>query len=138
MIKRNCACRCFYRAVIVFYQLPGNFIIFLVYFYNCNGQHRFLMDQKVVCMFFLMLGISHGLECYHGELAIGEHFNATTFTKETCENNDDVCMKRTYCCIIKNLLVNYNVLKIHNFDCRRRRRGWISWMPTISGAQEKY
>merc|ERR1712062_38366 len=66
----------------------------LVYFYNCNGQHRFLMDQKVLCVFLFMLGISHGLECYFGDLMTGDNFDATTFTKETCENNDDVCMKQ--------------------------------------------
>merc|ERR1712062_1176 len=66
----------------------------LVYFYNCNGQHRFLMDQKVVCMFLLMLGISHGLECYHGKLATGENFNATIASKVTCQDNQNVCFKR--------------------------------------------
>merc|ERR1719414_1655558 len=51
------------------------------------------MDQKVVCMFLLTLGISHGLECY---LTNGENFNATIASKVTCGDDENVCFKQVY------------------------------------------
>ena len=62
------------------------------------------MDQKVVCMFLIliMLGISYGLKCYDFS-GLEENFDATTATQQTCEDYEDVCMKRMYC-IVKNLL----------------------------------
>ena len=67
------------------------------------------MDQKVVCMFLLILGVSHGLQCYGGDYGTGKkNFDAATARKLACRDNEDVCQKSMYY-IISNLLLKYNV-----------------------------
>ena len=53
------------------------------------------MDQKVVCVFLIMLGVSHGLQCYVYPTSIEDtgNFDPATATKETCDEDDDVCIK---------------------------------------------
>ena len=52
------------------------------------------MDQKVVCVFLLIIGICHGLQCYkvfgHGR---EDNFDAATARKITCQDWQDVCVK---------------------------------------------
>ena len=77
------------------------------------------MDQKLVCMFLLMVGISHGLQC-----------NVTTFlvtrTRTTFPRKNNVMagfwsmMSASNLCKTSpkmHILLNYHLLKIHNFDC---------------------
>ena len=52
------------------------------------------MDQKVVCVFLIILGMSHGLQCYFGDYGGRRgNFDATTAMKGTCEEYEDVCVK---------------------------------------------
>ena len=58
------------------------------------------MDQKVVCIFLIMIGMSHGLECYKGtNVGAEDNFDAVTATKRTCYDrviegvSQDVCFK---------------------------------------------
>ena len=54
------------------------------------------MDQRVVCIFLIMIGMSHGLECYKGWTWGGEdNFDAATATKATCYDwvIEDICVK---------------------------------------------
>ena len=46
-----------------------------------------------------------------------DNFDPATAWKGPCPDWADVCDKRMYF-IIENLQLNYNVLKINNFDCR--------------------
>ena len=58
------------------------------------------MDQKVVCVFLVILGMSHGLQCYNGDYggSMG-NFDATTAMRRTCYGrviegvSQDVCFK---------------------------------------------
>ena len=53
------------------------------------------MDQKVVCVFLLILGMSHGLQCYNYPHSIEDmdNFDHATATKVICDEDDDVCVK---------------------------------------------
>ena len=54
------------------------------------------MDQKVVCVFLIMLGMSYGLQCYVYPTSIeemGMDFDPATAEKETCDEDEDVCIK---------------------------------------------
>ena len=57
------------------------------------------MDQKVVCVFLIMLGVSHGLQCYVYPTSIedmadnADNFDPATAEKETCDEDEDVCVK---------------------------------------------
>ena len=54
------------------------------------------MDQKVVCVFLLILGMSHGLQCYgyrHSYEDMDNFDPATAATKVTCDEDEDVCVK---------------------------------------------
>ena len=51
------------------------------------------MDQKAVCVFLLMLGASHALQCYSGDFGSwrGPNFDAANAAKETCDEDQDIC-----------------------------------------------
>ena len=54
------------------------------------------MDPKVACVFLLMLGVTHGLQCYSGYFGFEDNFDAANATKETCYSDYadyDVCFK---------------------------------------------
>merc|ERR1712062_305735 len=57
------------------------------------------MDQKVVCMFLLLVvGTSHGLQCYTGQPSPGDrgtedNFDPANANKVTCDADHDVCIK---------------------------------------------
>merc|ERR1712029_596677 len=50
------------------------------------------MDQKVFCIFLLMVGITHGLQCYWGH-SDEDNFDAATAQKDLCPAHYDVCFK---------------------------------------------
>ena len=56
------------------------------------------MDQKVVCMFLLLVvGTSHGLQCYEGDFGTEDNFDPANATKVTCDaDHEDVCIKSMY------------------------------------------
>ena len=44
------------------------------------------MDTKVACVFLLMLGVTHALQCYSGIFGFEDNFDAATATKRTCHS----------------------------------------------------
>ena len=56
------------------------------------------MDQKVVCMFLLLVvGTSHGLQCYEGDFGTEDNFDPANATKVTCDaDHEDICIKSMY------------------------------------------
>ena len=51
------------------------------------------MDTKVACVFLLMLGASHALQCYSGDFGFEDNFDAANAAKETCREDQDGCYK---------------------------------------------
>ena len=66
------------------------------------------MDSKLFFVFLLLVGISHGLECYI-------HFPEASVnpTKLQCGDGFDLCATGMYLSTLKLI-----TMKIHNFDCR--------------------
>ena len=60
------------------------------------------MDQKVVCMFLLLVvGTSHALQCYESDFdpnfATEDNFDPANATKVTCDaDHEDICIKSMY------------------------------------------